>query len=261
MRFARQAIEFESKRQVELIEKGKKVVRETLHFNPATGVTTPMRDKESAHDYRYFPDPDLPPVKLNEEYIEKIKATLPELPWHLFNSLVEDYGLSDYEAELLTADKETALFFLQMTEETGSYKSAANLLINRVLPYLSEKGLGLSEFPLSTKRLAEFIQLIDEGKLSTSSAYQRLFPEMVLHPEQNASTLAESLNLIQSSDSGFIEKIVEEVLEKNPAKVEEYRSGRKGLLGFFMGEIMKASKGIAEPKSTTDILRKKLDGN
>jgi aspartyl-tRNA(Asn)/glutamyl-tRNA(Gln) amidotransferase subunit B len=258
MRYARQAIEYEMKRQIDLLESGGQVVRETLNFNPATGVTTPMRDKESAHDYRYFPDPDLPPIVLTEAWVEERRATLPLLPRQLFDKLVAGFGLPEYDAELLTTERACALFFLELAEHSPHFKAAANLVINKINPWLAEAGAPLEAFPLPPARLAEFIQLIEDGKLSASIAYQRLFPEMVEHPGTPPLELAKALNLLQTSDSDSLEKWVDGVLEKNPDKVAEYRKGKKGLIGFFMGEVMRASQGKAEPKATNALLLKKL---
>lgn len=258
MKFARQAIEYEVKRQVDLLESGQAVTRETLNFNPATGATTPMRDKESAHDYRYFPDPDLPPVVLTAAQVDEAKATLPPLPWELFEKFSTEFELTEYDATLLTAEKETALFFLDLAKHTPHFKAAANLVINKINPWLSETGSALRDFPVSFKRLAEFIQLIEDGKVSASIAYQRLFGEMVEQPEASPLELTQALNLIQTSDTDFLEKIVDEVLAANPEKVAEYRKGKKGLIGFFMGEVMRASKGKVEPKATNALIMKKL---
>ncbi len=261
MKFARQAIAFEVKRQVALLESGRPVTRETLQFNPATGVTSPMRDKESAHDYRYFPDPDLPPVLLAAQWVDEIKAHLPPLPNALFEKLTGEYQLSVYDATLLTAEKATALFFLELAKHTPRHKSAANLIINKIGPYLSENGMEISAFPVPPAHLAAFIQLIEEGKVSASMAYQRLFAEMTAQPQTAPIELAQSLNLIQSADEDFLEKIVDQVLAANPDKVAEYRKGKKGLIGFFMGEVMKASKGRAEPKAASGLIAAKLDGS
>ncbi|HFA49773.1 MAG TPA: Asp-tRNA(Asn)/Glu-tRNA(Gln) amidotransferase subunit GatB, partial [Bacteroidetes bacterium] len=211
MKFARQAIKYETMRQIDLIESGGEVTMETLNFNPATGVTTPMRDKESAHDYRYFPDPDLPPVVLSEQYVEEIKKALPALPNELFEQFISKYKLSVYDAELLTAEKNTALYFMELIKYTPHCKAAANLIINKINPYLTEKNIALEMFPVSTKRLAEFIQLIEDGKVSASIAYQRLFPEIINKPNIAALELAKEMNLIQSADEGFLEKIIDEV--------------------------------------------------
>lgn len=259
MKFARQAIDYEVHRQIKLIEKGENITRETLNFNPVTGTTTPMRDKESAHDYRYFPDPDLPPIHLSNDYIERIRTTLPALPWELHEKLMKQFGLSAYEADLISDEKITAEFFLKLVQYTKSYKAAANLIINKIAPYLDESSLSFDDFPVKSFQLAAFIELIEKGKVSTSAAYQRLFPELIEQPETDILMLAQKLNLIQTSDSEFLIKIIDEVIAQNPSKVEEYRKGRKGLLGFFMGEVMRASRGKAEPKATTDLLKHKLE--
>jgi aspartyl-tRNA(Asn)/glutamyl-tRNA(Gln) amidotransferase subunit B len=258
MRFARQAIQYETKRQIGLLEKGGVITRETLNFNPNTGVTTPMRDKESAHDYRYFPDPDLPPVKLATEQIEAIRAQMPALPNVLYEKLTAEFQLPEYDAELLTAEKETAAFFLELTKYTLNAKAAANLIINKLLPWQSETNAPISSFPVSMESLARFLQMIEEGKMSASMAYQRLFPALLESPSVSPAALAEKLGLLQSADTDFLEKIVEEVLAKNPEKVAEYRKGKKGLIGFFMGEVMKASNGKAEPKATNELIISKL---
>jgi len=259
MKFARQAIAYEAKRQIDLVEKGGQVTRETLNFNPATGVTTPMRDKESAHDYRYFPDPDLPPVVLTKEEVAAVKADLPPLPNELFEKFTTQFGLPAYDAELLTAEKATAMFFLKLADKTPHFKAASNLIINRISPFIAEQNMQLSEFPVQAQQLADFIQLIEDGKVTASIAYQRLFPELVKNPEKSPLDLATSLNLIQSSDEGFLEKIVEDVLAKNPDKVKAYQNGKKGLIGFFMGQVMRESKGKAEPKAANALILKVLN--
>ena len=259
MKFARQAIQYESKRQIELLESGRQVTRETLNFNPATGVTTPMRDKESANDYRYFPDPDLPPVVLTPAWVENIKASLPPLPWALHQQLTEAFGLPEYEAGLLTAEKGTALFFLELTRHSPHHRAAANLIINKINPYLAETGTAAADFPLSMAHLAELLQLIEAGQVSVSAAYQRLFAEMLQQPSASPGELARQLNLIQTADTDFLEKLVDEVIQAQPGKAAEYKKGKKGLLGFFMGEVMRASGGKAEPRTTTALLQKKLE--
>lgn len=257
MRFARRAIEFERKRQIDLIESGGKVAQQTLNFDPVTGVTAPLRDKEDAHDYRYFPEPDLPPVVISEEYLAKIQAEMPTLPWELQKEFMEQYKLSPYNAKLLTEEKETALFFQKLTKHTKNYKGAANLVINKINPWLSEEKKGIGEFPITHQQLGALIQLIDDGKVSNTIAYQRIFPEL-LDSKKMPLEIAEALNLVQSDDVDFLEKLVDEVLAKNPDKVKAYQKGKKGLIGFFMGAVMKASKGKAEPKSTNALLVKKL---
>ncbi len=259
MRFARKAIEYERKRQIELIEAGGKVEQQTLNFDPATGVTSPLRDKEDAHDYRYFPEPDLPPVVLSDSYLENIKQRMPPLPWALQQQFVKKYQLSLYNAQLLSEEKEIALFFIELARHTSNYKAAANLIINKINPWLTEEKTSLENFPIATKQLAKLIQLIDDNKVSNSIAYQRIFPALLENNKQTPLQIAQELNLLQSSDDHFLEKLIIEVIEKNPDKVQAYNKGKKGLIGFFMGEVMRNSKGKADPKATNVLLRKKLE--
>jgi len=262
MRFARQAIEFEVKRQIDLLESGGQVQRASLSFNPTTGETSPMRDKESAHDYRYFPDPDLPPVVLTQPWVDEVLAQLPPLPKAYFEKFVKEFGLSEYDASLLTQEREMAVFFEKTVKVCASQnvpgKSVANLFINKISPWLAETGTDIDAFPVSAEQLSAYLKLIEEGKVSASIANQRLFPELVKSPETPPLELAQQLNLLQSSDSDFLETMVDEVLAANPDKVAEYRKGKKGLVGFFMGEVMKKSQGKAEPKATNALVAKKL---
>lgn len=260
MRFARQAIAYEVKRQIDLIEAGGTVEQETLNFDPATGKTSSLRDKENANDYRYFPEPDLPPVVLNEKYIEDIQKDMPPLPWELLKDFQTKYQLSAYDAQLLSEEKATALFFINLTQHAKNYKAAANLMINKIVPWTTEENQSLADFPLSAKQLAAFIELIDSGKVSHSMAYQRLFPALLEKTNETPEAVAQQLNLIQSSDTDFLEKLVDEVIAQFPDKVKKYNQGKKGkgVLGFFMGQVMRNSKGKADPKKTNALLREKL---
>lgn len=257
MRFARRAIEFERKRQIDLLESGGKVAQQTLNFDPVTGRTSPLRDKEDAHDYRYFPEPDLPPVVISNEYLANIKKEMPALPWELQEKFINEFKLSAYNAKLLTEEKESALFFQHLAKYTNNYKAAANLMINKINPWLSENKANIIDFPINHQQLGALIQLIDDGKVSNTIAYQRIFPAL-LTTKKMPLEIAESMNLVQSADTDFLENLVNEVLEKNPDKVKAYKNGKKGLIGFFMGAVMKASKGKAAPKTTNALLTKKL---
>ncbi len=259
MRYARQAIAYEAKRQIDLLEKGGRVVQQTLNFDPATGRTAPLREKEEAHDYRYFPEPDLPPVVLSEAEIEAARAALPLLPWAQYDRFREQCGLTDYDANLLAEERETALFFEELIRHTPNYKAAANLVINKVIPWCKAAGKALAAFPAGHDQLAGLIALVDEGQVSNTNAYQRLFPELAAQPGRPAAEIARALQLIQRSDSDFLDELTEAVLAEFPDKVKAYRKGKKGLLGFFMGEIMKRSRGKAEPKATNALLRRKLE--
>ena len=263
MRFARRAIEFESKRQIELIENGGVVEQNTLNFDPATGTTAPLRSKENAHDYRYFPDPDLPPVVLSEAWIESIKKDLPALPWESKKELIEKYNLTDYDANLLTEDIDTLENYLYFITgfKSNLYKPAANLFINKFLPAIHDDEHSYVKIMTHLHQWQEMLELIESGKISASAAYQKLYPTILETPSVSTTvwTMAEKMNLIQSADSDFLTEIVNVVLSKNPEKVAEYKKGKKGLLGFFVGEVMKLSKGKAEPKATNALIMKALD--
>lgn len=265
MRFARRAIEYEVNRQIALIESGGKVDQETRGFDVAQGTTFSLREKENAHDYRYFPEPDLPPVVISEEYLTDIKSAMPPLPATLEQEFQTAYGLSVYDAEQLTQERDTALFAQQLLQsavvrycDKDLSKTIANLLINKLLPWSAAENIRLADCPVQTTHWIEYAQMIESGQLSASTAAQRLFPAMLETPEKAPALLATELNLLQSADSDFLEQLVDEVLARFPDKVAEYRKGKKGLLGMFMGEVMKASKGKAEPQSTTKILQEKL---
>lgn len=260
MRFARRAIEYEQKRQQKVLENGGKVEQLTLNFNPETGVTTPIRDKENAHDYRYFPDPDLPPLVLSDEYLSEIRQNLPALPQSVRQELEEKYHLTQEDARILTEDRHTASFGLALLASVAppQYKLAGNFLVQKLLPFLHEKGLQIKDFPIEINNLQIFLTLISENKISLSVAFQKLFPALFASPNILANELATQMNLLQTDDNHFLENVVKEVLTKNPEKVKEYKKGKKGLIGFFMGEVMKASKGKAEPKSTQALITKHL---
>jgi aspartyl-tRNA(Asn)/glutamyl-tRNA(Gln) amidotransferase subunit B len=273
MRFAREAIRYEAKRQERIVENGGEVTQNTLNFDPATGRTSPLRSKENAHDYRYFPDPDLPPVVISDDYLAELKSALPTLPWDARKILKETYGLPEYDVNFLT--EEIAVFNyaksllsevqtppsreIGISSSLQQYKAVSNLIINKILPTANDLKVELTDFPLTNSQLVEFLSLIESGKVSNSAAYQTLFPAILATPSVSAVVLAEKLNLFQNSDTDFLEKIVAEVLANNPQKVAEYRKGKKGLLGFFMGEVMRASKGKAEPKMTNTLVLKALD--
>ena len=259
MRFARRAIEFEVKRQIDLLEAGGKVEQQTLHFDPVSGETSPLRSKEDAHDYRYFPEPDLPPILHTPAELDAIRSKMPPLPWELLAHFTQTIGLPEYDAALLTEEKSIALFYKDLIALTPLHKPAANLVINKIKPWLQENNRTAAQFPLPGKHLAEMLQLIEEGKVSNSVAYQQLFPAMLDQPGTTPLELAQVLGILQSSNTDELAGWIEEVLTTNPGKVAEYRKGKKGLIGFFMGEIMKKSRGKADPKKTQQLLADVLD--
>ncbi|MFM2269006.1 MAG: hypothetical protein RL757_2447 [Bacteroidota bacterium] len=261
MRFARRAIEFEFARQVDLVENGGVVEQQTLNFNPETGVTTPIRDKENANDYRYFPDPDLPPVVLSEAWIGRVAAELPMLPQAARLVLEQKFGVTAADAKILTSEKAIFDYTNELLTQLSPnlQRLASNFLVQKILPFVVEKNISIEKYPLSTKQIEELLNLINENKISASAAYQNLLPALLdAPPPVSALDFAQKMNLLQSDDTDFLEKIVLEVLENNPEKVKEYQKGKKGLIGFFMGEIMKMSKGKAEPKATQALLTKHL---
>ncbi len=258
MRYARRAIAYESKRQIDLLEAGHSITQQTLNFDPQTGITTPLRNKENAHDYRYFPDPDLAPVVIDKASIDHLRQTLAVLPWEVTTRLRDEFKLPAKDANLLAEEKEIALYFIDLATLANDPKACANLIINKVRPYLQQEKISIEKFPLSQKQLVAFIKLIQTGKLSSSIAYQRIFPALIESPEQTPLAVAERLNLIQSDDEDFLTKIVDEVLAQHPKEVAAYQKGKKNLIGFFMGEVMKKSRGKAAPKTCNALLRKKL---
>lgn len=253
------AIEHEFERQVEMLEKGETILSETRTFDATTGTTSGMRTKEDMNDYRYFPEPDLSPVVVSEEWLNSIRETMPSLPGALYERFVTEFGLPEYDAGVLTDTKEIALYFEELCKETNNYKAASNWVMGPVKSYLNELTLSIQEFPVSPKQLAELIALIDEGKVSFSVASQRIYPELLKDSSKSSLMIAQELNLIQESDEGSLKPIVEKVLAENTAKVAEYKSGKKGLMGMFMGQVMKQSKGKADPKVASRLLTELLE--
>jgi len=253
------AIEFEAKRQIEVLEAGGEIKMETMGFDALTGATKAMRSKEMAHDYRYFPEPDLQAIFVGERYVADVKETLPALPKELIEKYTTQLNLSDYDAEVLTEDKHFALFYEELIRLTKSYKTAANWMMGAIKSYLNENAIEIKEFPLRPKHIAELIDLIESGAINNSMANQKVFPAMIEQPELSAKALAEKNNWIQESDTGALDEFIEQALAKFPDKVEAYKAGNKNLLGLFMGEVMKASKGKADPKVTGNLLREKLE--
>jgi aspartyl-tRNA(Asn)/glutamyl-tRNA(Gln) amidotransferase subunit B len=260
IRNVQRAIEYEIKRQAELLEKGEIIKQETRSFDAVSGTTFSLRSKEGADDYRYFPEPDLQPVIVTEEYKQKVKSLLPPLPDELFKKYSEYLKLSTYDAGVLTESKEIALYFEELIKHCKNYKAAANWVMGDIKSFLNERALHISNFPLTPKAIASLINLIEEGKVSHSAASQKIFPLLIENPAKTPLEIAQENNLIQESNANSILPMIEEVIAKYPEKVEEYRAGKKGLLGLFVGEVMKLSKGKADPKITNQLVREKLEG-
>ena len=259
IRNVHRAIEHEIERQITEIEKGNAVISETRTFDAVTGLTHGMRTKEELNDYRYFPDPDLSPLEISEEWLKEVNATIPALPRELYARFVNDYKLPEYDALVLTDSKEIALYFEEVCRHTTAYKAVSNWVMGPVKSYLNELTLNADEFPVAAKALAELIGLVENNKLSFSVASQRVFTEMLKNPGKPPLEVAQQLNLILDSNKDNILPLVEEVIRAYPVKVEEYRNGKKGLLGMFMGEVMKRSKGKADPKLANRLLIEKLE--
>lgn len=259
IRFIQKAIDYEVVRQIEAVEAGEKIIQETRNFDPATGRTSGMREKESMNDYRYFPEPDLVPLHISEELLNQVKAQMPALPWELFEKFTKTYGLPDYDAGVLTDSREVAEYFDATCQFTKNYKAASNWIMGTVKSYLNDNHLEIEQLTVTPEKLAQLINLVDEGKVSTSTASQQIFPVMITDTSASPLQIAEAKNLIQQSNTDTLQSLIDEVLAANPAKVKEYKNGKKGLLGMFMGDIMKKSKGSADPKVTTALLQKTLD--
>lgn len=258
-RNVQRAIDFEIKRQIDLIEKGEPIAGETRSFDAVKDLTFSLRSKESANDYRYFPEPDLQPVFITQNYIKDVKSKLPVLPAALFKTYTSTYKLSEYDANQIIDSKEVSAYFNKLVELTSNYKSAANWLMGPIKSYINERALNFSEFKLEPKKIAEIIALIDAGKISNTAATTKLFPELINQPNKSAEELAKTLDLIQNSDSGELQGWVDEALSKFPEKVLEYKNGKVGLLGLFVGEVMKLSKGKADPKLLNQLMKESLE--
>ncbi|MFD2244801.1 Asp-tRNA(Asn)/Glu-tRNA(Gln) amidotransferase subunit GatB [Pontibacter ruber] len=258
-RNVQRAIEHEIERQIEIIENGGKVDSETRNFDANTGTTTAMRSKETLNDYRYFPEPDLPPLVIEQEWLDKIHAQMPSLPQELYKRFVGEFGLPEYDAAVLTDAKEVALYFEELCKHTTNYKAASNWVMGPVKSYLNELQLHIKDFPLQPASIAELIALVDENKVSHSVAAKKIFPYMLEYPGMSAHQVAEEQNLMQESDSDSLQGIISEVLAANPQKVAEYKAGKQSLIGMFMGDIMKKTKGKADPKVANQLLRDALN--
>ncbi|OJV30846.1 MAG: aspartyl/glutamyl-tRNA amidotransferase subunit B [Bacteroidetes bacterium 37-13] len=258
MRNVKRAIEFEFIRQIDALEAGEKLVQETRGFDAIKGITLSQRSKEHAHDYRYFPEPDLPPVIVTQQYIESIKAEMPKLPAELKYEYINKFGLPEYDARLISDDKATSNYYNAIVENTQNYKAASNWLLGPIKNHLNASGKDINEFELKPKAVVALIALIDEGKTNFSVASANIFPALLLSPEKTPFEIAQALNLIQNSDEDLIGGFVQQVLAAMPEKVAEYKAGKKGLLGLFVGEVMKLSKGKADPKVVNKLIAEAL---
>jgi len=255
----RKAIEFETERQIRDIESGKIILQETRTYDAVKGITFAMRAKELVNDYRYFPEPDLPPLLVSQQWIDETRERMPALPSELKERFTREMNLSVYDANILSETKEIAAYFLKVVEHTTNYKAAANYVMGSIRGWMNKNAVDISALKLKASSLAELIKLVDSNTISNAMAEQTVLPEMIANPDSSALEIAERLNVLQNSDEDFLVAMIDEALAAYPDKIEEYKSGKKGLMGLFMGEVMKLSKGKADPKETSKLLRERLD--
>lgn len=256
VRFVMQVIEFEAARQVDVYDNGGEVVQETRLFDAQKGITRSMRSKENAHDYRYFPDPDLLPLVFSDELVESIKATLPELPDERKARYVGDFGLSPYDAGVLVAEKDTATYF-EAVADGNDAKMAANWVINNLFAVLSERGISITESPISAAHLSQLLGLIADDTISTKIA-KEVF-EVMLETGDAPDKIVEDKGLKQITDTGAIEAAVDAAIAAGETQVAQYKGGNEKILGWFVGQVMKATQGKANPGQVNKLLKEKLD--
>ena len=252
------AIEYEANRLIGLLESGQTIQQQTRSFDANNGTTFSIRDKEDADDYRYFPEPDLTPFNLTDEFIESIRKTIPVLQPQRIQKYISEWQLGEYDATTLTEEKEFADYFEQVVTHKINPKNAANWMLGPVKTRLNDRQLDISEFPVSANSLAALIKLVEDGKLSFSIASTKIFSALTENPSANVLKIATEKNLLQESNSDYIHPLVDEVLLQLNEKVKEYKKGKKGLLALFVGEVMKKSKGKADPKIVNQLLLEKL---
>lgn len=255
-RNVQKAIDYEIDRQINLVEDGGKVVQQTLLWNADQNKATSMRGKEEAHDYRYFPDPDLMPIIIDETWKNEINLTMPELPKNRKERFLSKLNLPEYNAGVLTAQKEMADYFEDVLKETDSIKIASNWVMGDVLKIINERKISFNEFPISANNLGKLINLISSNKISNKIA-KDIFPIM-LEENQDPNIIVKEKNLIQITDTSAIELAIENILSSNPKQVEEFKSGKEKVIGFLVGQVMQKTKGKANPQMVNELLRQKL---
>ncbi len=253
------AINYEVQRQIALIEAGGTVARETRSWDPTTGTTLPMRDKESADDYRYFPEPDLQPLVVTEELKQRLRGQMPELPDQLFKRFTTEQGLPIQDATLLTEDKGIADYYIQLSGLTGNYKASSNWINGPVKTWMNDQARHIQDFPLPPAMLAQVVELVESNKLSFTTAKEKLLPKLLETPSKTAIAVATAENLLLQNDPGALAAAIEAALAKHPEEVKTYRGGKAGLLGFFVGQVMRATGGKADPKLINEQVRAALE--
>ncbi len=260
MRFARQAIAYERERQARILNAGGHIQQQTLNFDPTTGVTSPLREKEEVHDYRYFPDPDLPPMVISDDKIEEIKTQLPELPLTLKDRWKKQYDIVEKDADVLIQFKKRAFQCEEWLKNSIDPKLLSQFLVNKIIPHASETSKEIEELLLTSKKLNKFLELLISDKVAPSKAYQILFPEWIKNPNEDVLALAQKLSVIQDNDTSSISFAINKLIEDHPKELEAYRGGKKQLLGFFMGQLMRMEGVKANPKLAKDLMIKVLNG-
>jgi len=259
IRNVQKAIEFEAKRQIEVLENGGFIDQNTLNFDALSGTTSVLRSKEMSNDYRYFPEPDLPPLILTEDRIQAVRAEMPMLPKEWYEKLREEYQLSPIEANIMVDHRDIAAYFIQLSKLVPNPKLAYNWLMGPVKSYLNEEGIEIKDLPLLPEKLADLILLVERGKVNHSMASTQLFSILIKNPNKVPLKIAEEEHLLIDSKEGELEEFIETVIKKYPEKVIEYQGGKKGIAGLFMGEIMKLSKGKIDPKLVNGLLVQALE--
>ncbi|WP_462254929.1 Asp-tRNA(Asn)/Glu-tRNA(Gln) amidotransferase subunit GatB [Ferruginibacter sp.] len=258
IRNVKKAIEIEVARLIEITEAGDKIIQETRSFDADNNSTFSLRSKEEADDYRYFPEPDLTPFFITDEFLQQVKESIPALPETLEKKYQEILHLTPYDANVICSDKENINYFEAIIKHTNNYKAAANWLLGPVKNYFNDSSTDIKDFILPAEKIAAIIQLVDEGKINFSNASTKIFSALINDPQQEPLQIATTLNLLQESDSGSVETWVDEAIAKMPDKVREYKSGKKGLIGLFAGEVKKLSKGKADMQIVNKLLSEKL---
>ncbi len=259
IRNVKRAIDLEVSRLIEIVESGEKVLQQTRSYDADKNTSFSLRSKEDADDYRYFADPDLTPFNITDQFLQRVKDLLPALPQQLENKYIAVFNLPVYDAHVICSDKDLVDFFEEIISFTTNYKAAVNWLMGPVKSYLNEKNMEISDFPLSPEKISALIQLVDDGNVNFSIASSKIFAALLAAPTMEPGQIATTLNLLQTNDVGSVEAWVEEVLAKMPEKVKEYKSGKKGLIGLFVGEVKKISKGKADMTIVNKLLAEKLN--
>ena len=256
IRNVRRAMDFEFARQVKVTAQGEKIIQSTLNFDADKGTTSPMRSKEEANDYRYFPDPDLPPIEISDAWLSEIKSAMPALPKELAQKLVSELGISLADATIVSQDIDTYEYLLAVLSVVNHKKSAVKWLNGGIRALLNEKGVNIAEFAVKPVQLAKVINLVDDKKVSQQNAFQQLIPALNLHDD--VFEVAKQLNLLIVEDSDELSSYIVEVLSKYQSQVQAYKAGKKGVLGLFVGEVMKLAKGKADAKKVSELIIEKL---